>query len=318
MLAVVIPVYNEAKQIRGNIGHIQKLLEQSNIVYSFILIDDGSSDNTWGELMHLTEAYPGIHAIRLSRNFGKEAALCAALEKADGDAFLIMDADLQHPPELIPEMERLWREEGYDVVEGVKESRGREPLPKRLGALIFYKFFKKSTGIDLDAASDFKLLDRKVMEAWRRMPEYNTFFRGMSAWLGFRRVQLPFVVQERKAGETKWSLWALVRLATHSITSYTSLPLYAVAGLGVALLICAIVLSIQTLLSKFLGSAQTGFTTVIILLLFIGSCIMMSLGIIGIYISRIYEETKRRPRYIIQEQQMSHSNTSHAKKLDID
>ncbi|MDR2736130.1 MAG: glycosyltransferase family 2 protein [Gracilibacteraceae bacterium] len=301
MLALIIPVYNEAEQIHNNIDRIRVILEEAGIAHGFYLVDDGSTDGTWEELTRLSEACPHVHTIRLSRNFGKEAALCAALERADGDAFLILDADLQHPPEMIPEMEKLWREQGYDVVEGVKEGRGRESLLKRLAVRTFYGLFRKSTGIDLDAASDFKLLDRKVVEAWRRMPERNTFFRGMSAWLGFRRVQLPFVVQERTMGETKWSLRALIRLAAHSITSYTSAPLYVVSGLGAVLLLGAVIIGIQTLVSKLLGYAETGFTTVIILQLFIGSCVMMSLGVIGVYISKIYEETKKRPRYIIQE-----------------
>jgi len=240
-----------------------------------------------------------VAALRLSRNFGKESAICAALQRCTGDAALIIDSDLQHPPELIPEMVRLWREEGYQVVEGVKQDRGREGVMSKLFAGLFYRIFRRLTGIDIGVASDFKLLDKTVVDAWRTMPEIDTFFRGMSAWLGFRHVQVPFTVAPRAAGRSKWSFRKLLRLAANSITAYTATPLYIVAILGAILMIGALVLFVQTLINKLLGIASGGFTTVIILQLLIGSCVMLSLGIIGVYLSKIYEETKRRPRFVV-------------------
>jgi len=303
VITVVMPVFNEAEQIFANVCVVRDLLESRAIEHQILLVDDGSRDQTWDEISRLCETYSNISALRFSRNFGKESAICAALERCTGDAVIIMDADLQHPPELMVEMERLWREEGYDVVEGVKADRGKESVATKLSAGLFYGLFKKMTDIDIGVASDFKLLDRKVIDAWRKLPERDTFFRGMSAWLGFRRIQIPFTVQQRTTGRSKWTPRSLTGLAVNAITAYTSAPLYVVAFLGIALMVFAFVLLVQTLIMKFLGGASTGFTTVIIIQLLIGSCVMLSLGIIGIYLARIYEETKRRPRYVISDMQ---------------
>nr|WP_207753645.1 glycosyltransferase family 2 protein [Clostridium paridis] len=294
-----MPVYNEGEQIYSNIEKVMNIMSGNYINYQIILVNDGSKDNSCNEMEKLYESYKNVSIIELSRNFGKEAALCAALENASGDAFVIIDSDLQHPPELIPEMVRLWREEGYDVVEGVKSNRGKESLFGKLAALTFYKLFNKATKINLSSASDFKLLDKKVVESWKLMHESITFFRGMSAWVGYNRIQIPFEVKERTCGMSKWSFKSLVKLAIQSITSYTAAPLYIVAWLGLIMLVIDVVLSVQTLIMKFTGKALTGFTTVIILILGIGGCIMLSLGVIGIYISKIYDEVKGRPRYII-------------------
>ncbi|MEW9094359.1 MAG: glycosyltransferase family 2 protein [Clostridiaceae bacterium] len=299
MISIIMPVYNEGEKIYSNVVKIMSILLDHEIEHQFLLVNDGSSDNSWQELQRLYNNYNNISIIELSRNFGKEAALCAALENVSGDACVIIDSDLQHPPELIPEMIRLWSEEGFDVVEGVKESRGKESLLGKIAALTFYRLFYKTSGINLNSASDFKLLDRKVIDAWKSMNESITFFRGMSAWVGYKRIQIPFEVQERTYGTSKWSFSSLTKLAVQSITSYTSAPLYMVAWLGVIMLFVDFILFIQTLFMKFAGKALTGFTTVIILILGIGSCIMISLGIIGIYISKIYDEVKRRPRYLI-------------------
>ncbi|MGC7871836.1 glycosyltransferase family 2 protein [Desulfosporosinus sp. SYSU MS00001] len=299
MISIIMPVYNEGSQIYSNVSKVKRILEQNQIDSQILLVNDGSTDNSWSEMERLSRDYSNVLIIQLSRNFGKEAALCAGLEKAAGDACLIMDADLQHPPEVIPEMVRLWRDESYDVVEGVKSDRGRESLTGKFTALTFYKLFKKATGINLNSASDFKLLDRKVVDSWKQMTESITFFRGMSAWLGFKRIQVPFKVQERVNGCTKWSKSSLIKLAVHSITSFSALPLHLVTWLGSILLIVDVVLVTQTLYMKLVGKAFTGFTTVIILILGVGSFIMISLGIIGVYISKIYEEVKHRPRYLI-------------------
>jgi len=298
-----MPVFNEAEQIFANVCTVRQLLASHNIDHQMLLVDDGSRDQTWAEIARLSETYDNVSAVRFSRNFGKESAICAALELCTGDAAVIMDSDLQHPPELIVEMERLWREEHYDVVEGVKADRGKEGLATKVSAGLFYRLFRRMTDIDIGVASDFKLLDRKVIDAWRQLPERDTFFRGMSAWLGFRRIQIPFTVQQRKTGKSKWTSRSLLKLAINAITAYTSTPLYIVAFLGAVLLVFAFVLLIQTLIMKIVGVASTGFTTVIIIQLLIGSCVMLSLGIIGIYLARIYEETKRRPRFVISDVQ---------------
>ncbi len=300
MITVIMPVYNEGEFIYQNVLTVDKILAEANIEHQFLLVDDGSKDNSWDELSRLANDYEQVSAIRLSRNFGKELALCAALENADGDAVVVMDSDLQHPPQYIPEMVRLWQEEGYDVVEGVKADRGKESLGGKIAAMTFYKLFKKSTKIDIGVASDFKLMNRASLEAWKQMPERNTFFRGLSAWVGFKRYAMPFEVAERAGGETKWTFKSLLRLAVNSITSYTAAPLFLVFWIGMIMLLASVVLGIQTLINFFLGAAG-GFSTVILLQLFIGSCTMISLSIIGLYISKIYEEVKARPRYLIKE-----------------
>lgn len=296
-ISIVIPVYNEGEHIQKSMAHVEKLCEDAKIAYELVLVDDGSKDDSWQKISLMAQENPRITAVRLSRNFGKEAALCAGLDLAEGDAVIVMDADLQHPPELIPEFVRLWRE-GADVVEGVKESRGKEKKTYRLCAKLFYGMINKATGIDFDNASDYKLLDRKVVEAMKQMPERITFFRGMSAWVGFERRSVSFNVAERVEGSSKWSLKRLIGLAVTAVTSYTSAPLHCITFFGVVMLLATIVLGIQTLFMKFTGRADDGFTTVILLLLFIGSMIMISLGIIGLYLMKIYHEIKARPRYL--------------------
>lgn len=300
MITILMPVYNEGEWIYDNVMTVDRLLNEAAVEHGFLLVDDGSRDNTWASLCRLADDCERVSILQLSRNFGKEAALCAGLRYAAGDAVVVMDSDLQHPPSYIPEMVRLWKEEGYDVVEGVKASRGKESLAGRISAQLFYRTFRKTAGIDIGAASDFKLLDRSVVEAWKQLPEKNTFFRGLSAWVGFRRVTFSFDVAPRAGGETKFSVYALFKLAINSLTSYTSAPLYVVFWLGVLMGIGAVVMAVQTLY-KFFTNAEPGFSTVILLLLFIGSTIMISLSIIGLYIARIYDEVKGRPRYLIRE-----------------
>lgn len=299
MITVIMPVYNEGEFIYQNVCTVKRLLEDAAIEHQFLLVDDGSRDHTLAELNRLADEVQNVSIIGLSRNFGKEAALCAALENATGDAVVVMDADLQHPPEYIPEMVRLWKEEGYDVVEGVKEDRGKESLGSKLAALLFYRTFARSTGIDIGIASDFKLLDRSVVEAWRRLPERNTFFRGLSAWVGFKRYAMPFKVAPRAGGETKWTFKGLAKLALNSLTAYSAAPLFAVFWLGVLMGVAAVAMAVQTLIVYFTNNAETGFSTVILLQLFIGSGIMISLSVIGMYIAKIYDEVKGRPRYLI-------------------
>lgn len=277
-----------------------KVLEDAKIPYEIILVDDGSSNGTsWNEMTDLAKKYNTVTAIALSRNFGKESALCAGLDSASGDCCVCIDSDMQHPPEVIPQMYRLWLEEGYEVVEGVKNARIKENPIYRVCAKGFYGILKKLSGIDLQNASDFRLLDRIAVDAWKSMPEKETFFRGMSSWIGFRRTQVYFDVAEREIGTSKWSAKNLIKLAVNAITSYSSVPLYFSACFGFIFLLFFIIMFVQTLYMKLHGGAQSGFTTVIFLQLIIGSLVMINMGIIGIYIKKIYEEAKNRPRYII-------------------
>ncbi len=297
-LSVCIPVYNEQDQIAETLAQLSPVLASLTPDYEIILVDDGSSDATWQRLSEAANADSRLHVLRLSRNFGKEAALCAALAEATGDAAIVMDADLQHPPSVIPELVQHWQA-GYDVVEGVKRQRQRSGAGYRLLSRAFYWLFQGAGGNRLRNASDFKLMDRAVVEVWNTLPEHNTFFRGLCDWLGFNRKEVLFDVAERTNGNGKWSWRSLVKLSVNALTGFSDLPLQAVLWLGLAFVGLAVVLGIQTLVRYLLGDALGGFTTVILLLLITGGAIMVSLGIIGTYLSRVYEEVKGRPRYIV-------------------
>ena len=301
ILSVLIPVHNEGDQIAQNLSLIHAEASKTGLSMEMIVIDDGSTDNTWQVLETIVEQTPGLKALQFSRNFGKEAAIAAGVAYSNGQACVVIDSDLQHPPELIPEMVRLWRDEHWDIVEGRKKTRGTEPLLNRLGARFFYRTLSCLSGYDLYGSSDFKLLDRRVIDAWLDMRERNTFFRGMITWLGYRRKYISFSVPRRRATQSRWSFFGLFRLAVVAITAFSSLPLQAVTVLGALFLLCAVAFSGYALLLYFTGLALPGFTTVIVLELVIGGVLMISLGIIGTYISQIYQEVKYRPRYVVAE-----------------
>ena len=222
----------------------------------------------------------------------------AGLEQAKGDCVVVLDCDLQHPPEKIVEMYRLW-EQGYEVVEGIKEDRGEESAFHKFASNSFYSLISRATGMDMGSSSDFKLLDRKVVDTLNALPERNVFFRALSFWVGFKKAEVRYRVQERTEGESKWSTKSLIKYAVTNIASFSSAPLHIVTVMGVLTLIVAVVFGVISLVQKIMGIAQPGFTTVILLLLIIGSFLMISLGIIGYYLARIYDEIKGRPRYII-------------------
>jgi glycosyltransferase involved in cell wall biosynthesis len=300
-LSIVIPAYQEAAGLAAALGAIRDAARQCGLPFEMIVVDDGSTDGTWNVATGLAAQMPELIAIRLSRNFGKESAIAAGLDEMRGDAGIVIDADLQHPPALIPEMVRRWQAEGWDVVEAVKSSRGRENWLHGAVARLFYRGASRLTGYDLQDACDFKLLDKRVIAEWRRLGERATFFRGLVAWLGFRRTQIAFAVPPRPGGGSRWSFGALAGLAVQAVTSFSALPLQLVTFLGFVMLILAIILGAQAIRMWFQGVALPGFTTVILLQLMIGGLLMVSLGIIGTYIARIYEEVKARPRYVVQE-----------------
>ena len=298
LLSIILPAYNEQDNIVHTFTVISSLLSAKSIPFEILFVDDGSYDLTYQQIQALSTEHPEVKGISFSRNFGKESAIFAGLEAASGDCCLIMDCDLQHPAEIIPEMYRLWQD-GYEVVEGIKTSRGKESKLHTLCAGTFYRIISKATGVDMSKASDFKLLDRKAVDALLAMPERAPFFRALSSWIGFKTVSVPFAVQERTAGTSKWSVWKLIKYAIQNITSFSGAPLQFVTLMGWIMFLASIALGIQSLYRYFTGTALEGFTTVILLQLIIGSVLMISLGIIGHYISRIYDEIKARPRYLI-------------------
>lgn len=298
MLSVVLPAYNEEEMLPKAAETLHRILSEESIDFELIFVDDGSNDHTWERIEEVCNASPRRKGIHFSRNFGKEGAIFAGLENALGDCVAVMDCDLQHPPATLVEMYRLW-EQGYDVVEGKKKRRGREGAIYRACAGAFYTVMSNVTDIDMRGASDFKLMDRRAVEALLRMPERNVFFRALSSWIGYRCVSVEFDVQERESGVSKWKLRSLISYAVRNVAGYSSAPLQTVTGAGFLTLAAAVILGVQTLICYFRDQAVEGFTTVILLLLITCSAIMISLGIIGYYIARIYEEVKGRPRYII-------------------
>lgn len=301
MLSVILPAYNEQESIQIAADEVGCVLRSSGIEYELIFIDDGSKDDTWGEVLRCRKSDESVKGVRFSRNFGKEAAISAGLEEARGECCVVIDCDLQHPVAKIPEMYQRW-EEGYEVVNGVKEERGEEGRIYRGLTRAFYSSIRKTSDIDIDMrSSDFKLLDRKVMDALNMQQERGTFFRGLSTWAGFKNCDVPYMVNERRRGTSKWSKAGLVGYALNNIASFSSAPMQAVTVLGLITLIVSVVFAAISLTQWILGEAIGGFTTVILLQLFMSSVIMISLGLIGYYIARIYDEVKGRSKFIVSE-----------------
>ena len=298
MMSIIIPAYNEEENIENTCAVIGGIMEENGIDCEMIFVDDGSKDGTWELIDRLSRENKSVRGLKFSRNFGKEGAVFAGLKSCLGDCAVVIDCDLQHPPLLMVEMYNLWKQ-GYQVVEAVKASRVKEGALYKFFAKCFYGLMKGSSGIDMNGASDYKLMDRQVVDALNELPERITFFRALSSWVGFRTAKLEFNVAPRNAGKSKWSFRKLFKFAMSNLTSFTNVPMQIVTVTGFLFFIAAIVIGIQTLVNFFTGNAQEGFSTVILLILLTGSLIMIALGIIGYYISKIYEEIKCRPRYII-------------------
>lgn len=298
LLSIIIPSYNEEENIKRTATRLREILTEADITYELLFISDGSRDNTFGEIEEAAKLDANVKGYEFSRNFGKEAAIFAGLKMAKGNCAVVIDCDLQHPPEIIPEMFRLWKE-GYDVVEGVKSDRGDEGNLRKLFVGAFYGVMSKLMKINMNDTSDYKLLDRKVMDVLLELKESNTFFRALSFWTGFKSTSIRYEVQERTAGKSKWNFMSLLKYAVMNTTSFTTAPLQIVTFLGILSIAFAVVMGAQTLVRYFMNDAVEGFTTVILLVLMIGGFIMLSLGIIGHYLARIYDEVKGRPRYII-------------------
>jgi dolichol-phosphate mannosyltransferase len=301
MLSVIIPVYNEEDNVVNTAQTLLNVLKNANIDCELIFVDDGSRDNSWRCIADCAQEFPQVRGLRFSRNFGKEGAIFAGLKAARGECSVVIDCDLQHPPELIPKMYRLWQE-GAEVVEAVKADRGKESLFYKICAGFFYRLMKGSNAqVRLEGASDFKLLDKKAVAALNELPERLTFFRALSSWIGFKTAQVPFEVQPRHSGKTKFNFKKLVKFAMSNITSFTNLPMQFITLMGVLFFLMSVVVGIITLYIHFTGTGSRGFPTVILLILITGAVLMIGQGVTGYYISKIYEEIKFRPRYIVEE-----------------
>lgn len=302
-VTIISPAYNEQKGIVGFLSSIDEvalhLRDQFDIHVA--ILNDGSSDRTDATASDYCAQYFDLTVCNFTRNFGKEAAIVAGIERYRSNAYIIMDADLQHPPELIPEMLSHWQQ-GYKVVESIKTDRGDESFVYRLFSDLFYKSMYLLSALQLENHSDFKLLDDEVAEAIRQLPERHRFFRGIVEWLGFPSKQIPFQVRNRQSGRSSWSIWGLCKYSINSLSSFTSAPLHLVTLIGFLMFAVSGVLGSIAFYQWVVGVAVTGFTTVILLLLFIGSVLMISLGLIGLYLSRIYDEIKARPHYLIRDE----------------
>jgi dolichol-phosphate mannosyltransferase len=303
LLSIVMPCMNEEEVLGETNMRLVEVLEQAALNFEIVYVDDGSSDSTPEVLRNLQSQDARIRVIRLSRNFGHQVAITAGLEHASGDAIVIIDADLQDPPEVILDFLAKWRD-GYDVVYGVRTEREGETAFKLWTAKAFYRFINKlsDTPIPLDTG-DFRLMDRRVVDALLSMPERDRYVRGMVSWLGFSQIAAPYRRAPRLAGVTKFSLFKMLRFAFDGIFSFSILPLRLATWTGVAASALAVFGIIAVLLERFLGVSGMvrGWSSTIIALLFIGGVQLICMGIIGEYVGRIYGESKRRPLYIVRE-----------------
>lgn len=311
-IALVIPVYNESGAAHTHLSVIRdQLLQLPNYQFQILVVDDGSQDDTVVEVQALADTWQTTsgayceHPVTLSllcltRNFGKEAAIQAGLEHLshDIDAVIVMDSDLQHPPALIPEMLTMW-ERGIPVIEAHKRHRGVETRSSQWFTKGFYRLFNLLSGMDLTNHSDYKLLDRCVLDAFHALQERDRFFRGLVPWLGFTSARIPFDVPPRTSGQSRWPKLRLWRYSLSAITSFSSAPLQFITLLGVLTFIMSVLVAGKVLYDKAVGEALGGFTTVILLQLVIGSALMISLGLLGAYVAKIHDEVKRRPSYFI-------------------
>jgi len=299
-VSVVLPAHNEARGIGRAVQVLSAILGGAAASFEIIVVDDGSRDRTFEAAAALCPQYPHLRVLSLSRNFGKEAALLAGLTAAAGRAVITMDADLQHPPALIPTFLEHWRN-GAKVVHGVKEDRQTDSFSQRLRARVFNALLTRLGGFNCSNCSDYKLLDREVVDILTtRMPERNRLYRGLASWVGFRQETVGFVVAERLDGASRFSLKALMALATTALVSFSTIPLRIVTVLGALTLLLWVGVAAEAFWSWIHDQAVSGFMTLIMTLLIIGSSIMISLGIIGEYVGRIYEELKARPVFLVE------------------
>jgi dolichol-phosphate mannosyltransferase len=299
LLSVVSPMYEEEDTVGPFTERMTAAL--GDLPYELILVDDGSKDATAEEMARAAAANPRIKVVSLSRNFGHQPALTAGLEHARGDVIVMIDGDLQDPPEVIPEMVARWRD-GIDVVYAVRQQRLGETAFKRVTARGFYRTFRRLTGLDLAVESgDFRLMDRKALNALLAMPERNRFLRGMTVWIGFSQIAVPFVRQERHAGVTKYPLRKMLRFSFDAITSFSSRPLQWATFLGFFFSVVAFLAIPLTIVARYANIFERGVPTTIIAILLLGGIQLITLGIIGEYVGRIYDEVKHRPLYVVGE-----------------
>jgi polyisoprenyl-phosphate glycosyltransferase len=298
-ISCVVPAYNEAANLNPLLSGLSAQLAVLTERWEIIVVDDGSRDATALEMARWTTR-PGVRYLALSRNFGKEAALTAGIDRAEGDVVLLMDADLQHPASLVPHMLQAWRE-GADMVCAARASRADESWAKRLGTAVFYQLVNRNSAVAIPVdAGDFRLMDRRVVDALKSLPERNRFMKGLYAWVGFRNVVIPYVPAERHAGTSTFSLRSLSRLAFTGVTAFTNAPLRLWSAVGVVIALCAIAFGFWIVIEYFVyGNNVPGWATLVTSMMFFSGVQLLSIGILGEYVGRIFDEVKQRPVYIV-------------------
>lgn len=299
-ISLIVPCYNEEKNIEPFYNAIIEVFKDLEEDFELVFVNDGSKDGTLLKIKEMNQKDKRVKGVSFARNFGKEAGLFVGIRNVTGDAAVTLDADLQHPPVVIKEMISKWKE-GFEVIEGVKTDRGKESLIHKLFCKVFYGMISKAVGMDMKNSSDYKLLDKKVINELAKLKERNTFFRALSFWVGFKKTTVYYEVAERKAGESKWSTKSLIKYAINNVICFSYAPLHIVTTLGVLFLLIAAGVCVDAAISYFRGVAANGFPTLVILSLVGFGAVMLSLGIIGVYIAQIYDEIKGRPQYIIGE-----------------
>lgn len=320
MISVVLPMHNEAASVELILTSIAREIDALGRPAEIVCVDDGSKDETAELVERYAQKDSRVVLVRFSRNFGKEAALAAGMDAARGDAVILLDADLQHPTELIPELIARW-DQGFDVVDAYKATsadRGRESIWYRVATKAFYLLLGGHAGEYLQGSSDYKLLDRQVVDALQQLPERHRFFRGLVAWIGFRVTRVPFTVRPRATGASKWGTAALVQYGVRNVVSFTSMPLRLVAWFGLVTLLLDAVLAVQTFWNWWRGTAVTGFTTVILTVVGLGGLILLSLGVMAVYLAQMYDEQKARPVYVVRRVRALDSMLGIQTEVDID
>jgi dolichol-phosphate mannosyltransferase len=306
-LTVVIPAYNEELSIEPMVERLVLALEQRVDGLEIVFVDDGSRDGTWARISELASRDGRVRGIRFARNFGHQAALTAGVDAATGRAVVIIDADLQDPPEVIPEMIERWRA-GAEVVYGQREVREGETVFKKATAAAFYRLLRRITHVDIPVdTGDFRLMGPRAVAAFRALPERNRFIRGLVAWIGFQQVAVRYRRQARHAGETKYPLRKMVRFALDGITSFSFFPLRLATLLGFAVSVVSFLYIVVVIVLKLLGINWPGYTSMMASILFLGGVQLVMIGVLGEYVARVYDEVKRRPLYLVGESTDGHS-----------
>lgn len=300
-ISIIAPCYNEEETIEPFLRRIEEILTQINEPYEIVFINDGSKDNTLNVLLNAKQNFKNIRIINFSRNFGKEAALTAGLDKARGEAAIPIDVDLQDPPELIKELVARWRE-GYDVVLAKRADRTSDSFAKRVSADLFYKLNGKISNVDIpNNVGDFRLMSKRVVEALKQLPENQRFMKGLFAWVGFKTVVIEYVREKREAGQSSFNGWKLWNFALDGITSFSTLPLRIWLYIGALVSFLSFLYGSFIILKTLIfGVDLPGYASLAVIMLFLGGIQLIGIGILGEYIGRIYSESKRRPSYIIE------------------